>query len=459
MKRIIGFVLAAVLLLALSVIAAAVPNGTIVNHTLYTDIVALIDNHPIRSYNVDNRTVVVAEDLRAYGFYAIWHAEERWLEVVRPVVDGEPLTPASYPDYKPEVPAGKVGTPAHNILATDIVTTIAGDKVESWNINGETCILFRDLERYGEIGFDPEARLAVYETMPYKVLAGGHAVEQTVPEAWQVSGQTTADSMTVTFTVNEDYDSWSGFLGTDKSDVTMDTIWSADIAPAAKVTVAFYPGLFQPGESLRHDLFDTLSALTIPSAADTVDFTNTTEVRTAVGKVFWVTLNGKAVSGDLFRSQGNGHVDFTFLFDKGFAVKAGDVITVTVSTGDVEQLPQTGTVPENASAEEVLSLLKNRFLYHEVETVENDYCYVVRGYFSGTSSGNANDLYVVCKTGGMKNLTASVWPYFQTVDSMKFGDDPKVLVVSGKVLSADKENLIASRIEVNMDTGETKKLP
>ena len=172
MKRIIGFVLAAVLLLALSVIAAAVPNGTIVNHTLYTDIVALIDNHPIRSYNVDNRTVVVAEDLRAYGFYAIWHAEERWLEVVRPVVDGEPLTPASYPDYKPEVPAGKVGTPAHNILATDIVTTIAGDKVESWNINGETCILFRDLERYGEIGFDPEARLAVYETMPYKVLAG-----------------------------------------------------------------------------------------------------------------------------------------------------------------------------------------------------------------------------------------------------------------------------------------------
>ena len=37
--------------------------------------------------------------------------------------------------------------------------------------------------------------------------------------------------------------------------------------------------------------------------------------------------------------------------------------------------------------------------------------------------------------------------------------DPKVLVVSGKVLSADKENLIASRIEVNMDTGETKKLP
>ena len=107
----------------------------------------------------------------------------------------------------------------------------------------------------------------------------------------------------------------------------------------------------------------------------------------------------------------------------------------------------------------MLSLLKNRFLYHEVETVENDYCYVIRGYFSGVISGNANDLYVVCKTGEMKNLTASVWPYFQTVDSMKFGDDPKVLVVSGKVLSADKENLIASRIEVNMDTGETKKLP
>ncbi len=457
MKRTIYAILSAVLLLALSISAAAVPNGTIVNHTLYTDIVALIDNHPIRSYNVDNRTVVVAEDLRAYGFHAIWHAEERWLEVVRPVVDGEPLTPASYPDYKPEVPAGKVGTPAHNILATDIVTTIAGDRVESWNINGETCILFRDLECYGEIGFDPEERLAVYETMPYKVLAGGHAVEQQPVKQWDADARITDGSMTVIFTVGEE-PSMSSFFGTDKSDA-LDLFWNVDTDPVSKVWLAFYPDQFRTQKTLREKLFDTLSALPIPSMTETIDCTNTTEVRTAVAGVFWVTLNGKTVSGDLFRSQGNGHVDFTFLFDKGFAVNPGDVITVTVSTGDVEQVPQTGTVPENASAEEVMNLLKNRFLYHEVETVENDYCYVIRGYFSGTSSGNANDIFVVYKTGEMKDLTASVWPTFQAVDSLKFGDDPKLLIVSGKVLSADREDLIASRLEVNLETGETKKLP
>ena len=77
MKRILTFAISAILLCALTVSALAVPIGTVVNHTLYTDIVALIDDHPIRSYNVDNRMVVVAEDLRGYGFYAIWHAEDK----------------------------------------------------------------------------------------------------------------------------------------------------------------------------------------------------------------------------------------------------------------------------------------------------------------------------------------------------------------------------------------------
>ena len=334
MKKILSFVLSAVMLCATLLPAAAVPNGTVVNHTLYTDIVAMIDGHPIRSYNVDNRTVIVAEDLRAYGFYAIWHAGERWLEVVRPVMEnGEPLTPASYPAYVPALPAGmKVGMPAHDILATDIVTTVAGDTVESWNINGETCILFRDLERYGEVGFDAETRTALFTTEPCKVFAGGHAVEQEVPEGWQTGSRMTADGMSVTFKVSGDADSWSGFLGADKSDVSMDMIWDVQTAPAAKVSVAFYPAQFE-GQSLRQDLYTALSALPIPSATETIDFTNTPEVRAAVAEIFRVTLNGAAVTGDLFRTQGSGHSDFVFLFDQGFEVKPGDEIAVVIGKG------------------------------------------------------------------------------------------------------------------------------
>jgi len=455
MKRILAFAISAVLLCALTVSALAVPIGTVVNHTLYTDIVALIDNHPVRSYNVDNRMVVVAEDLRGYGFYAIWHQEERWLEVTRPVVNGEPMTPSAYPVFTPQVPVGKIGTPAHDILATDIVTTVAGDKVESWNINGETCILFRDLERYGEVLYDNDTRTSMFTTLPYKVFAGGHAVEQDAPKPWDISNQTTATSMTVLLTAGQE-SSMSTFIGTDKTDVNMDLIWGVDTDPVSKVTLAFYPDQFKSGKTLRHDLFDALLALPIPSMTDTVDGTNSYEVRAKVTQVFWVTLNGKAVSGDLFKTQGNGHVDFTFLFDKGFEVKPGDKLTVTVVTqgNKTEQLPQTGIVPENTSPEELLASLRGRFLYHETETIENDLCYVIRGYFSGTSNGNQNDLYVVYKNGGMKDLTGSAYPYFQTVDKVEFGKDPNTLIVTGKVLSADKTSHTVSVIEVNIYTGK-----
>ncbi len=330
MKRVFIPLFCAVLLCALTLSAAAVPIGTVVNHTLYTDIVALIDNHPIRSYNVDNRMVVVAEDLRAYGSYAIWHQEERRLEVTRPVVNGEPLTPSAYPAFTPQVPAGKIGTPAHDILYTDIVTTVAGDPVESWNINGETCILFRDLERYGEILYDNDTRTSMFTTEPYKVFAGGHAAEREAPEPWDIRNQTTDTSMTVLLTAGRE-SSVSTFIGTDKTDVNMDLIWGVDTDPVSKVTLAFYPDQFKPGKTLRRDLCDTLSALPIPSMTEAIDGTNTPEVRTAVAEVFRVTLNGTAVSGDLFMSQGNGHVDFTFLFDKGFEVKPGDELTVTVN--------------------------------------------------------------------------------------------------------------------------------
>ena len=454
MKRLISFVIAAALLLSLGIPAAAIAIGTVVNHTLYTDIVAEIDGHPLRSYNVDNHTVIVAEDLRAYGFHAIWHQEERWLEVVRPVKDGEPQTPASYPDFKPSVPAGKIGTPAHDILYTDIVTTVAGDKVDSWNIDGETVIPFRELERYGQVLYDNETRRAMYVTEPYKVFAGGHADEQQPVRPWDVKAQTTDGSMTVILTPGEDSDYFSSFVSTDKSDVNMDLLWKMETDPAVWVTLAFYPGQFPTGESLRHDLYDTLCALPIPSMTETIDGTNTPQVREAVAEVFGVTLNGKAVSGDLFRSQGNGHIDFTFLFDKGFTVKPGDTVTVTVSAEEAGQAPQTGTVPPEASAEDVLDMLRSRFLYQEVETIENDLCYVIRGYFSGTTGGNANDLFVVYKTGETKDLTASVRPHFSVIDGMRFGEDPKVLTVTGKVLSEDGNSFISSAIQIDIYTGK-----
>ena len=168
----------------------------------------------------------------------------------------------------------------------------------------------------------------MFTTEPYKVFAGGHAVEQEAPEPWDVSARTTETSMTALFTAGGET-SLSTFIGEDKSD-NMDLFWSVDTDPVSKVTLAFYPGQFCVQKTLREKLYDTLSALPIPSMTETADGTNTAEVREAVAQVFWVTLNGRTVNGDLFRSQGNGHVDFTFLFDKEFEVKPGNTLTVTV---------------------------------------------------------------------------------------------------------------------------------
>ena len=135
-------------------------------------------------------------------------------------------------------------------------------------------------------------------------------------------------------------------------------------------------------------------------------------------------------------------------------------MTVLTPDNEITQVPQIGSVPEDASPEELLAALRGRFLYHETETVENDLCYVIRGYFSGTTREDQNDVYVVYKTGGvyktsgMMDITGAVYPYFQTVDKMEFGENPYILIVTGKVLSADKTSLIVSVIEVDIYTGK-----
>ena len=450
MKKIVSLAAAILLLSALCLSAAAVPIGTVVNHTLYTDIVAEIDGHPLRSYNVDNRTVVVAEDLRAYGFHAIWHAEERWLEVVRPVENGEPLTPSSYPDYKPNVPAGKIGTPAKNILATDIVTTVAGDKVDSWNIDGETVIVFRELERYGQVLYDNETRRSMYVTEPYKVFAGGHAEDTPAGGDWSVSNHETADAMTTTVRVGEDGDSWSGFVSRDKTDMRLDLELRVKTGNVTTVTLAFPPTPYSD-RPLHRIILETLLALPVPTTAETVDYTNSPEVRETVAAVLRVTLDGIPVTGDLWRAERNGLTEFTFLFDKVFDVKPGNEITVSISTTE-----EVGGIilAHDASPLEVFQSVKNSILfYHETLSAENSLCYITCGYQSGTPQGNKNLLMAVYKDGGKKDLTSSVFTVLQTADSLSFGEDPAVLVVKGRVLSADKQTLTDATIKVDIQSG------
>ena len=145
--------------LAASMLLPASAFGGVVDYALYTDIVAEINGHPIRSYNINGHTAVVAEDLRGYGFWALWNPAERTLSVTRAVKDGTPETPANWPEYTPE---HKVGERAKPVYSTDIVTYVAGEKVSGSNIGGETIIWMESLKPFGTLVWNPDARKAEF---------------------------------------------------------------------------------------------------------------------------------------------------------------------------------------------------------------------------------------------------------------------------------------------------------
>ena len=67
------------ILLALSMVfgtSASAKVGDVIGNIYTTDILAVVDNMPIKSYNIGGKTAIVIEDLRDYGFYVEWNAEE-----------------------------------------------------------------------------------------------------------------------------------------------------------------------------------------------------------------------------------------------------------------------------------------------------------------------------------------------------------------------------------------------
>ena len=115
-----------------------------------SDINAYIDYTPIRSYNVDGYTYVIAEDLRNYGFDVVWNADERTLEVARNVLATPVYSRALY-----EADCDIVNT-RYQIHPTDIVTHWEGRVLNGYNIGGMTVIQIDELAECGHFLWDAE---------------------------------------------------------------------------------------------------------------------------------------------------------------------------------------------------------------------------------------------------------------------------------------------------------------
>lgn len=161
-----------VVCMALTICAAAARIEGL--YVMPTDISAFIDGYEIPAYNISDKLGVVAEDLRGYGFNVVWNGEARTLSV-------------SKNTYGVTAPIEEI---THNtkrlpVYATDIVTYIDGNVVESFNVGGETVIFFSELARYGNSSYDNDCRASFFssekhsfakktiEALPRKIIHAG----------------------------------------------------------------------------------------------------------------------------------------------------------------------------------------------------------------------------------------------------------------------------------------------
>ena len=141
--------------LCLTVYAAAVRVGDIVDRVLATDIDAFINGYQIPSYNIGGKLGVVAEDLRQYGFDVEWNQQKRTLSIVR----NEKKSISQIEDSTGS--NAVVGTKVADVLYTDIVTYLDGKRVASFNIDGRTIIYFSELAAYGSYLYDDVIRASM----------------------------------------------------------------------------------------------------------------------------------------------------------------------------------------------------------------------------------------------------------------------------------------------------------
>lgn len=151
MKKFIAVILTLVMLIPCFGIAAQARVGDVIGTALHTDIVVYINNYAIPSYAVNGQSVIVAEDLRNFGFDVIWDPYSRSLDIYRNWSITEPTPMIVTKGYT-------TGSKYTNILETDIGVW-AGDRwITSYAMNGYTMIPVEELTMFGQVTWVQEER-------------------------------------------------------------------------------------------------------------------------------------------------------------------------------------------------------------------------------------------------------------------------------------------------------------
>ncbi|MDD6214720.1 MAG: polysaccharide deacetylase family protein [Firmicutes bacterium] len=151
MKRSIVLLLAVIVVLSgfFNIIA---DNYGAAGYTLYSDIAAYINNYPIQAYNIDGETVVLASDLKNYGFDISWNAQRRAVSIAR---SGSTVIIPQTDVYRN---AKRAGQYHKKFVLSDIAAEIDGIPVKCFNIENRAAIYFKDLDRFGKVEWNAKTR-------------------------------------------------------------------------------------------------------------------------------------------------------------------------------------------------------------------------------------------------------------------------------------------------------------
>ncbi len=134
MKK-LPIILSALLLLCGT--AHAANAGDVIGDIYSTDIVADVNGAPIRSFSLNGKTAIIAEDLRRYGFEVGYNDNLRALYVS--------VLENTFNPVPDDVERGKCGEIVGHIYQSDIITSINGTKVPCFSLNGEMAVAIEDI--------------------------------------------------------------------------------------------------------------------------------------------------------------------------------------------------------------------------------------------------------------------------------------------------------------------------
>ncbi len=291
--------------------------GDIVDYVLYTDIVTYIDNEPIKSYNINGYTVVVSEDLVDYGFDFYWNEQDRAVHINRILYSN--ANKSYHSSYVPEKNTHVVGTRAMPVLYTDIKVYFEGELIRSHNINGKTVIYVDDIAKLCASSYK---WLEQNRTLNLKVIPNWacevtnleyDSMTNELMEGFAFSIENKSNNNEIVFKIKDyagDFKAIGGFGLNSKS-----------------ISFSIYQNVNKTGDFF-HDINNNINIKYNERVAE-----DTPERREALSKVFRVYINDELLTGELSYTQGNGHGDYTFLFDKLYDFN--DIKTMKLEIGNI----------------------------------------------------------------------------------------------------------------------------